>query len=365
MRLWDVVLTERNEDTQSLIAQSVVTANQPKRIFADVMLLKMGDGFTLPVKYNSPAYLLESDAGNILLGYYDPSDKHNRTKTVIPEGDMYLTAGKSRAVRTSDDGSVQICSVFVKEDGTMVFNPLISFDAKNVLDVKIEQLIIDMFGANAGGNIAWSQDSTTGFNTFIENYKGSNKDIGPRVYHKIEGGPSGLTIQYVWDVTPGPVGGALPDLIPTALAQNIKVEMKGGSPFTFTYNLGPAAQLEISIDPTGALTIQNKINQAMIAIDTAGAVTAQGAAGLGKVEMSPAGKVSISGVTGVSIDGTAGLSLKGAGGQVLSEILANVIQNLMAHTHVTAMGPSGPPLPPAVVQLPIQLGLAKAFKGGA
>lgn len=365
MRLWDVVLLERNEETKSLIAQSVANSHQSKQIFRDVMMLKFGDGVALPVKYNSPAYMLQTKVGNILLGYYDSSDTRNRTKTIIPEGDMYLTAGKSRAVRTSDDGSVQICSVFVKEDGTMVFNPIISFNDKNVLDVKIEQLVIDMFGANAGGNIAWSQDSNTGFNTFIENYKGSNKDIGPRIYHKIEGGPSGLTIKYMWDVTPGPVGGALPDLIETALAKNIKVEMTGVKPFSFTYNLGPAAQIELSIDATGAFSIQNKINQAKIGIDTAGAVTVQGAAGLGKVEMSPAGKVSISGVTGVSIDGTAGLSLKGAGGQVLSEILANVIQNLMAHTHVTAMGPSGPPLPPAVVQLPIQLGLAKAFKGGA
>lgn len=365
MRLFEAFLQEPTDANPTLTAIAPATAWSQKTYLRHVVVLKIGEGMALPIRYNSPALILNTESMNILLGYFDPADKHKHFKKTIADGDMFLTCGSTRGVRTGDDGGVELVNMFRKDDGEIVITPIVSYSKDNELKIGLEKLVIDMLGANAGGNIAWTQDKTLGFNTFATNYKTSNKDIGPRVYSVIEGTPSGPSIKYIWDVTPSPVGGVMPDLIETGLPQNVKVKMGGGTPFSFTYNLGPAAQLEISIDPTGALTIQNKINQAMIAIDTSGAVTAQGTAGLGKVEMSPAGKVSISGVTGVSIDGTAGLSLKGAGGQVLSEILANVIQNLMAHTHVTAMGPSGPPLPPAVVQLPIQLGLAKAFKGGA
>lgn len=342
MKIWQVELVEQDSSVNGLVARAAETSHQSMRIFKDVLLLKHRDGLAIPVLYGKSAIMLQSDVGNILLGYYDSTDLHNRTKTIISNGDEYLKAGESRAIRTSKDGQIQICNVFVKDNGEIVFSPIVSYDDKNMLDIKLDSLVVDMFGANAGGNIAWSQDKELGFNTFIENYKGNNKDVGPRMNHKIEGGPTGMTFEYIWDVTPGPIGGALPALLDTLLPMNMRLDMKGGKPFNLSYNLGPVAQTEISIDAQNNLKIKH-ITGAEMVIDTLGNVTVQSTGGLASIKMSLTGEVTIDGALDVAINGLTGVDMYGVN-QSLLDVVKDIALAAATHIHPTGTGPSGPPV---------------------
>lgn len=343
MKLYEAFLREPNENSPTLTAVAPANAWHQDVVLRHVVVLKIAEGLALPIRYNTPALILNTDSMNILLGYFDPADKTQHTKKTIADGDMFLTCGSTRGLRTSEDGGIEIVNMYRKDTGEIIINPIVSYGRDNALNVTLESLMIDMLGANAGGNIAWTQDKELGFNTFIENYKGSNKDVGPRVHHKIEGGPDGLTVQYIWDVTPGPVGGALPNLIDTALANSIKIAMSGTKPFSFTHNLGPAAQLEISVDPAAGLSVKNLITQAEISIASSGEVSIKSAGGLGTITMSPAGAIDVKAKTTINIEANAGFQIKGKGQELLTQ-LSEFIQQYVMHTHATGVGPSGPPI---------------------
>ena len=359
MRLWEVVVTGRDERTGSLIAESITSSTQRRETFGQVVVLKLGDNFLLPVKLNTPALLLQSDAGNILLGYYDPSDKGYRKKTTVIDGDMFLTCGKTRAVRLSADGNVEVCATFVKDDGTIVHVPMMSYSMNNELKISVESLMIDMFGGSAGGNIVWTQDPVTGFNTFEENYKTNNKDIGPRIYKKIEGSPTGPSIKYIWDVTASPVGGVLPSMISTALPLSIGMNISPAMPIEFALKAGPAPLFAVTLSPLGELVIKNSVTQASITMSPLGDMTLQSAASLAKINMSASGKIDIDSKTTISINGLMGADITGMGTSLMT-MLQQFFIAYTTHIHATGVGPSSPPVVPNTFALQ-----AVKLKGGA
>lgn len=363
MKLYEATLVEQPDPRMPLVAISPRNGWHEEVRLGGIVILNIGSNLDVPIKYNTPALILQAEGVNVLLGYHNPGDKVKRTPKTIVDGDMFLTSGKTRGIRTSEDGSIELVNMFTKADGEIVIVPLVSYSPENELKVTFEKLVFDMFGANTGGNIAWTQDETLGFNTFISNYKTSNQDLGPRIYHEISGGPAGPKIKYIWDVSPTPVGGVLPAAIDIGLPLSMQVNMDGTSPFSLTLNSGPAPLFQLNIGATGDMEIVSGLAGPSIKLTSTGDVEVKSLGGTGTITMSPIGEVTVKGTKSVKIEGTGGVDMVGLG-QSLMDQLSLFIQQYLAHTHPTGTGPSGPPIQaPSTLTGPYAN--IKAMKGSA
>ena len=68
------------------------------------------------------------------------------------------------------------------------------------------------------------------------------------------------------------------------------------------------------------------------------------------LDMGKAGAAGISAMGEISMDQTGKIKIASAA-TTLGKILGKIIDELLSHTHPTGTGPSGPPMPPASVNL--------------
>ena len=343
MKLHEAFLRPPTKANPVISAIAPATGSRSRTTLNNIVVLALGDNVAVPVRYNKPAAILQTESMNILLGYFDPADKTKHNKRTIADGEMFLTCGQTRGLRLSDDGSIEFVSMFVKDDGTIVTAPLMTYSKDNVLNIKMDQLIVDMFGANSGGNIAWTQDKALGFNTFKTNYKGNNKDLGPRYKHETKGTPAGVVTTFYQDLTPSPTSAVPAPSVESMSPLSLQIEVSPSNPLKLVLNALAASMFDITLSKKGDLVIKNNIVKASIKMTATGAIEIASTAGLGKITMSPTGDIAIKGKMAISIDGTGGVNVKGAGKSLMAE-LQKVLTNLSTHIHPTPMGPSGPPV---------------------
>ena len=342
MKLHEAFLRPPTKANPVISAIAPATGSRSKTTLNNIVVLAIGDNVSVPVRYNKPAAILQTESMNILLGYFDPADKTKHNKRTIADGEMFLTCGETRGLRLSDDGSIEFVSMFVKDDGTIITTPLMTFSKDNELNIKMEKLIVDMFGANTGGNIAWTQDKLFGLNTFKTNYKGSNKDMGPRYKAETKGTMTGIVTTFFQDLTPSQIS-----TVPAATTEiltplSLQIEVSPRNPFKMMLNALAVSMFDITISKKGDITIKNNTVKASIKMAATGEIEIKSTAGMGKITMSPTGDIAIKGKMAVSIDGTGGVNIKGAGKSLMTE-LQSVLTTLSTHIHPTSMGPSGPP----------------------
>jgi len=347
-----VLIRERGEDG-TYIAQSL----NESVVYDKCVFLYINPACVQYDYIGKHALLISISNRNYIVGYYSTDDEIQKNGLYL-EGEHLIMAGTGRAIVFGDDGAIGIYSISRKSDGSLHKVKKAEYNAKDEFSVSMNKLVMSMVGASAGGTIEMEKDEITGFYRYSFNGRGGDLDMGIRVKHEIQGTATGMTSEFVMDMTPSPTNPILtpPKLMDTVLPTSLSIKMSPLKPYEIAFNRGPVPNATMSIDMTGKITmdvgpagIGAKIILDPIGPDT---VTIEATSGLGKIVLNKAGMIDIEAALGVGI--------KGANTGLLATLI-ELVNYITTHTHPSAVGPTGPPtLPPTVPLTKLNL-----IKGGA
>ncbi len=138
---------------------------------------------------------------------------------------------------------------------------------------------------------------------------------------------------FEWNLGIGGIGASMSIMPLGDIVLDSKLGLGG---ITGSALLGPVTFSSVTSNMTLGLTGDAQLSGVLstLKLETSGAAMMQGL--LGEVSVSSSGKVKVKGLIAS-----------------LAEILNEMIDIIVEHTHPTGTGPSGPPMPPASVKLPL------------
>lgn len=295
------------------------------------------------------ALLMSIDNQNFILGYYIDEYEVREDKVYV-EGEKLMRYGDGKAVVLGDAGYIGIYDIVREQDGSISKTPKLEYNADDKVYASFTEYMMTLSDASATTSL---KKDSYGFNIHRASMKGRNNDYGNRYEYEMSGSQRGMKMRYSLDVTPG-MTRSIPMSPVAAMPKSMSVNMGYDVPLDIMFALAGIPNTRIKIDDAGKIAITTgagvgpsiELNPG----ETNSVVIKANAAGTASITMNNTGKIDISAITGIEITGA---------GQGLMAALIAYMQDYLKHTHPSAMGPTGPPVPPSGIQTLAKLNMIK------